>query len=139
MSKSRRRLESFREVVRRKKEKAPPEPWTWKDRVSVFGSLTVVVLLVFIPFMDQRVKHNQRIDERVSRWAKAYDLNEHQIKKITNIEKAFHRHELPFSTEPKPSDDKGDLHLRDIASVMDGNRSEIFLLQERSAPPSQDH
>ena len=132
-------MESFREVVRRKKEKAPPEPWTWKDRVSVFGSLTVAVLLVFIPFMDQRVRHNQRIDERVSRWAKAYDLDEHQIRKITNIERAFHRHELPFSTESDPSADKGDLHIRDIAAVMERETSELFLLRERSAPPSEDH
>lgn len=116
-----------------------PEPWTWKDRITVYGSLALIVVLVFLPFLDQRIRHYQRIENRVAKWATDYELSSEQIKKITVIEKEFHRHELPLAIGIPPSAEREDLHVRDIAAVMGDEHSERFLLRELSRRQSQDH
>ena len=131
MSKSRRKLESFREVTKRRKDKkAGPEPWTWKEKLSVWGTIAAVMLLTLTPFVDQTIKHRRLIDRRVERWRSEYHLTEEQFQKLRKIERDYHKSEGPISVSSSHTAAEDDAHAKDIASYMNPDDAKRFLEQE---------
>ena len=133
MSRSSKRLESFREVTKRKRDKkaaAPPAPWTWKEKLSVWGTIAGVMLLTLIPFFDQSVKHRQRIDKRIERWKAVYQLSDEQGNKVREIELEHHKGESPLSTSAPPTASEDEAHNRRIAGLMSAENGRKFLEHE---------
>jgi hypothetical protein len=126
MSRSGKRLEAFREVTKRKRDKpAAPEPWTWKDKLSVWGALAGLSIVILIPFLDQRIKYRQRIDRRIECWKVDYHLSDEQARQIRELELDHHKSESPLSASSNPTVGEVQAHNRRIADIMsetDGNR-----------------
>ncbi len=131
MSKSRQKLESFREVTKQRRDKKPPpEPWTLKDKLSVWGTLAAVMLLLLIPFFDQYMDLRNHIEDRIESWRTEYHLSDQQVDEIRKIERDFHRFGSFFSNDPPPNPDEIARHHQEIASRLDPATAKIFLEQE---------
>lgn len=131
MSRSGKRLESFREVTKRKRDKpAAPEPWTWKDKLSVWGVLVGVSILILTPFLDQSIKYRQRIDRRIERWKADYHLSDEQARQIRELEQEHHKSESPLSMSSNPTAGEVQAHNQRIAGFMSEADARRFLQRE---------
>lgn len=118
------------EKIRVKKVLEPPSPWTWKDKLSVWGTLGGVTLLAFIPFFDQYMALRNTIELRLESWRIEYQLSEQQIDEIRKIERDFHRFGRFFSNDPPPTPEEITRHHEEIASLLDPATASDFLENE---------
>jgi len=95
MSKRRERLESFREVVRRKrpeKSEAPKEPpmTTWES--IRLWSLFAAALAVFagVPIWNNRKERLDAIESRVENWGRDLSLLYTEVETLKQVELAYH-------------------------------------------------
>jgi hypothetical protein len=118
------------EKVRVKRVLEPAKPWTLKEKLSVWGTLAGVMLLVFTPFFDQYMDHRNIIEERIKSWRSEYHLSDQQVNEIRKIERDFHRFGRFFSNDPPPTPADISRHHQEIASRLDPAIAKIFLERE---------
>ncbi len=135
MSRSSKRLESFREAPKRKRERiAPPQPWTRKEKLAVWGSLLCLMLFVVVmPFVAVSASHQRKVEKRVTHWRHKYELTEDQASKILRIEMEYHKSDSPVSISPPRSQAEKDAHAREIAALMGEAAGKRFLEDEASS------
>lgn len=118
------------EKVRVKKVLEPASPWTWKDKLSVWGTLGGVMLLVFIPFFDRYMDLRNLIEDRLKSWRNEYHLSDQQVDEIRRIERDFHRFGSFFSSDPPSTPAEISRHHEKIASHLDPATAKVFLENE---------
>lgn len=121
------------EKVRVMRALEPASPWTWKDKLSVWGTLAGVMLLVFIPFFDQYMDLRNVIEARLESWRIEYQLSDQQVDEIRRIERDFHRFGKVFAADPTPNPDEIARHHQEIASRMDAATAKLFLERENES------
>lgn len=118
------------EKVRVTRSLEPAKPWTLKEKLSVWGTLAGVMLLVFIPFFDQYMDHRNIIEERIKSWRSEYHLSDQQVDEIRKIERKFHHFGRSLSNYRPPTPAEISLHHQEIASHLDPATAKIFLERE---------
>lgn len=119
MSKSRARFDSVSDGIKGpRRKKTPPEPWTWKDKLLVFGTWPAVILLMLLLYLYPSFTSRQRIEDRVEKWKGQYGLGDSQAARLLEIETEFHKTHGPFSTAPGPAAEEIKAHRDTVDALL---------------------
>lgn len=133
MSKKHRRLESFREVTKRRREKpTPPEPWTWKDRIGIWAAILLVLTMISASFLIPYSRFRRSINSRLRDWKSKYHMSEQQFDSVRRIEKDFHSYGKVLSGAPAPTPEEVIKHHEEIAEQLSPQDAKEFLQAETS-------
>lgn len=130
MSKTRQKLETFREVVNRRPARAKPvEPFKWTEKLKmviivVFG----IGAMVVVPVMDARSNQRRSIDGTLRGWKSELGLTNDEVKMLAQLEYSFHGSGNPFMSSPKRTKVEWTEHRKQLASVVRPSLEERFLV-----------
>jgi hypothetical protein len=123
MSRKSQRLQLISENVRkRRKEKDPPrQPWTWKEKILIWGAVMACLALMAVPYVISSVTLQRDVLERkVRRWQVKYELNEAEAEELLEVELEYHGSGNPFSLRSKPTAEEMREHRNDINRLLKG-------------------
>lgn len=121
-------MESFGEVVKRKPNlRPPPEPWTVKDRVLVFGAFAAA-LLVFLgaPILRSVMAQRKIVSARLAYWKTQYQLSDAEVERLRKIEFRVHGSGLQFASQTR-SHQQNQAHKQELSQVMTPKVAQEFL------------
>ena len=128
MSKKRQRMKSFGEVVKRKPNlRPPPEPWTAKDRVMVFGAFAAA-LLVFAgtPILQTVMSQRKIVSSRLAYWKSRYQLSDVEVERLREIEFRVHGSGLQLASQTS-SHQQNQAHKQELSQAMSSKAAQEFL------------
>ena len=130
MSKRRKRMQMFGEAERRKL-RTPPESWSLKDRLLVFGAFASA-LLVFIvtPFLSIHIRHKNSIERRVNYWKREYGLSDPEALRLRKIESSFHSLNLLGGSKAYTPEQLAK-HDQQLASEMSAESARKFIENQK--------
>jgi hypothetical protein len=126
VSKSSRKLESFREVTRRRIKTPASTPWTWKDHAFLWGAVSGLMLLVFLPFLDQYIQGRHQIASRMNAWREQYPLSAAKMDKIEELEREYHGLGRQILGRRQTPEDAA-RHRQAIAAQLEPDDARMFL------------
>jgi hypothetical protein len=130
MSKKRQRMQMFGEAEKRKL-RPPPEPWSLKDRLLVFGAFASALLVFALsPFLSMNIRHKNSIERRVNYWKREYGLSDSEALRLKEIESSFHRLNLLGGTKAHTPEQLAE-HDQQIAAQMNPESARKFIANQK--------
>lgn len=121
-------MESFGEVVKRKPNlRPPPEPWTVKDRVLVFGAFAAA-LFVFLgaPILRTVMAQRKIVSARLAYWKTQYQLSDAEVERLREIEFRVHGSGFQIASQTT-SHQQNQAHKQELSQAMSPKAAQDFL------------
>lgn len=121
-------MESFGEVAKRKPNlRPPPEPWTVKDRVMVFGAFAAALLIMLgTPFLWTVMTQRRIVSTRLAYWKSQYQLSDAEVERLREIEFRVHGSGLQLASQTS-SHQQNQAHKQELSQAMNSASSTKFL------------
>ena len=129
-------MESFGEATRRKPNlKPPPEPWTAKDRVLVFGAFAAALLFFAgTPVLQTVMAQRNIVSARLAFWKSRYQLSDAEVERLREIEFRVHGSGLQIASQTR-SHQQNQAHKQELSQAMSPRAAQEFLkLNARKNP-----
>lgn len=123
-------MQMFSEAERRKL-RPPPELWSLKDRLLVFGAFASGLLVFALsPFLSMHIRHRNSIERRVNYWKSEYGLSDSEALRLKEIESSFHRLNLLGGTKAQTPERLAG-HDEQLAAQMDAESARKFIENQK--------
>jgi hypothetical protein len=123
-------MQMFGEAERRKL-RPPPEPWSLKDRLLVFGAFASGLLVFALsPFLSMHIRHRNSIERRVNYWKSEYGLSDYEALRLKEIESSFHRLNLLGGTKAQTPERLAE-HDEQLAAQMNAESARKFIENQK--------
>ena len=137
MSARRRRDVKFPGVGRRELQRRvlpPSKPWTLREKLVVFSSLALAVLIFCSPYLGGMIRERRLVSSRVESWREKFQLDQSQVQRLMDLEYEYHGSGNPFAPQRRFSDVEREDHNLKIAEIMGQGTGRNFLVDESVTP-----
>lgn len=110
-----------------KRPQRPPEPWTLKDKLVLYGMFTAgFIALLGGPVLKSVISHRQIVNRRLATWETRFQLSESEILRLRKIESSFHG--SGFQLVPQTnSHQQAEAHKQELSRAMNPESALDFI------------